>query len=96
MKTVSWWDVYMCEDPTKASQIFNDKFNTVYDKHAPIRKIQVRSNYASWLSNETKELMIERDEAMKTAEQHKDGVSWDNNKKIQNLVNGRVKVEKLN
>ena len=44
----------------KAAEIFEEKFRTTLDKHAPIKVFQMRKNYAPYLSQETKLLMEER------------------------------------
>ena len=58
---VSWWDVYMTTEVNNALKIFNEKLLSILDLHAPVRTIQVRNNFAPWLSSSTKELMKERD-----------------------------------
>ena len=43
------------------------KVTEVHNKHAPLKTIQVRKNYAPWLSNDTKELSNKRNDAEQTA-----------------------------
>ena len=38
-------------------------FNSVLDTSAPIKEIQMRHNYAPWMSKETKDLKIRREES---------------------------------
>ena len=40
----------MCEDPSKAADILTSKLTAILDQMAPIKTIQVRANYAPWLS----------------------------------------------
>ena len=51
----------MSTEVNEALRIFNDKLMNILDLHAPVKTIQIRNNYAPWLSNSTKELMKERD-----------------------------------
>ena len=61
-----------CEDLEEAAEIFESSFGDILDKHAPIKKIQVRKNYLPYLSDETKLIIEDRkalkEEAVKTAE----------------------------
>ena len=57
---LSWWDIYSCQDANQAASLLTSKLTTILDAMAPIRTIQVRSNYAPWLSDKTKHLLKER------------------------------------
>ena len=49
-----------CDDLEEAAKIFEEDFRTILDKHAPIKKFQVRKNYLPYVSDETKLLFEER------------------------------------
>lgn len=49
--------------------MFMDKLMGVVNKHAPLWKRTIRSNRATWLDNELKSLMLQRDKAKDTAQQ---------------------------
>ena len=53
-------DVTACDDLEAAAEMFQNSFGEILDKHAPIKKIQVRKNYLPFLSEETKLLMEDR------------------------------------
>ena len=76
VKRTSWWELYSCDDPEYAVEIFTRKLNVILDEMAPIRKFQVRPKYAPWLTNSTKELMNERDLAQKRAACTGDSEDW--------------------
>ena len=95
MSRVSWWDIYVCEDANTASELFTEKVNSILDKHAPVKKIQVRSQFAPWLSEETKACIAARDQAYKTALSDRSDKSWSEYKIIRNKVNRQVKQEKI-
>ena len=56
---VSKLDVYMCTDVDKAVRILSSKITSILDKMAPMKTVQVRTNYNPWISQETKTLMLE-------------------------------------
>ena len=61
---------------------------------APIRTIQIRENYAPWLSHETRKIMAERDLAQKIASETKNEEDWRTFKRLRNSVNRILKNEK--
>ena len=58
-----WENVYAVEDNEldKKATIFENVFNTVLDKHAPVRTFTVKHPKSPWLTTEIKNLMNERD-----------------------------------
>ena len=63
---------------------------------APIKKFQVRSHYAPWLTSATKEMMTERDLAHKKASESGKNEDWKQFKKLRNKMNSVLKKEKRN
>ena len=63
---------------------------------APIRTIQIRENYAPWLSEKTRQVMAERDLAQKIAAESKTVDDWNSFKRLRNRVNKILKNEKRN
>ena len=61
------YDIYICQDAERAAVLFTNKLNTILDEMAPVRKIQIRSRYAPWVTSECKEDMDSRDAAQKKA-----------------------------
>ena len=61
---------------------------------APIKKYQVRNNYAPWLTNATKGLMTDRDLAQKKAAESGLSDDWKAFKKLRNQINNKLKKEK--
>ena len=47
--------------------IFTRKLTDILDTMAPVKKFQVRSKYAAWLSEATKKKIKERDQAQQAA-----------------------------
>ena len=61
---------------------------------APIKTFQSRSNYAPWVSDNTKNKIKERNEAQKKASETKTSSDWEEYKKLRNQVNSILKAEK--
>ena len=61
---------------------------------APVRTIQVRKNYAPWLSKETKRLMQERNEAQKLASQTRDQDDFRQFKSLRNQATAKMRQDK--
>ena len=55
-----------CDDLEEAAKMFQSIFGEIVDKHAPVKKFQVRKNYLPFLSEETKLLMKDK-QALKEA-----------------------------
>ena len=94
INAMNWWDLYSCEDPEQAVNIFTTKLNMILDEVAPIKRIQVRNKYAPWLSNATKALITERDLAQKKAAESNDDEDWKQFRKMRNQINNKLKMEK--
>ena len=60
---------------------------------APMRTIQIRNNYAPWLSRETVHLMKSRNDLLKLATETKSREDWIKYKTIRNKVTNRQKYE---
>ena len=91
---ISWLDVYLCEDVDQAVHLLTVKLNKVLDEMAPVRVFQVRTHYAPWMSQSTKEQIVERDLAQKKAAETKSEDDWRIFKQLRNNINNTLKVEK--
>ena len=96
VRQISWWQLYACDDVEIALQMLTTNLTKILDEMAPIRTIQIRENYAPWLSSETKQLMAERDRAQKVAAETKSANDWKLFKRIRNKVNSILRNEKRN
>ena len=94
VRKLRWWDIYSCECVNTAVQLLSSKLTNILDKLAPIKKIQVRARYVPWLSEESKALMKQRDNAQKKAASSKSPDDWRIFKGLRNRVNNRLKSEK--
>ena len=94
VRKISWFDVYMTENVDTAVEMVTQKLTDILDIMAPVKVIQVRSNYAPWLSDTTKKKIKERNEAQKKASETKLTKDWDKYKKLKNSINNSEKSEK--
>ena len=67
VENLNMLDIYLCQDASEAASMLTDKLNFILDEMAPMKKIQVRHNYAPWVSEDCKAGMAARDTAQKRA-----------------------------
>ena len=96
VRQLTWYDLYMCQDVNQASQILTSKLGKILDAMAPIRTIQIHTRYASWLSDNTKKLLKERNDAQKLASVTKDPDDWRLYKHLRNSATAKMRLEKKN
>ena len=94
VRQISWYDVYMCDNPSQAAELLTNKLSYILDKMSPIRTIQVRKKYVPWLSLATKELMKERDAAQTKAATSRCQDDWRAFKNLRNITTARIRAEK--
>ena len=94
VKQLSWFDLYSCEDANSAAELLTSKLTTILDQMAPVKTIQVRASYAAWLSDGTKQLLKERNDAQKLASHSKDIDDWRFYKSLRNQATARMRQEK--
>ena len=94
VKQLSWYDLYLCQDVNQASQMLSSKLGNILDVMAPIKTIQIRTNYAPWLSDSTKKLLNERNAAQKVASSSRDPDDWRYYKHLRNTATARMRQEK--
>jgi len=91
MKVVDWRDVLSNSNLDESVALFVQKFKNILDLHAPEVKFQERTNYNIYLSDQTKNLMKERD-ALKhkfksTSDSDQKKTVWRSYKVLRNKVN---------
>ena len=106
ISAVNWTDVYTTEDVDTATEIFTRKFNTVLNAHAPWIIFQKRKYFSPWITDDTKEMMKQRDSWKKKAValakvspelvSDEQKAAWDNYKRLRNLINNKKKYEEVN
>ena len=89
VSNISWWDVYSSNDVDEAVEIFTKKLTDILDKMAPVKKFQIRTKYAAWVSDATKTKIAGRDMAQQKASDSGLNEDWVEYKKLRNEVNLR-------
>lgn len=80
----------MKDDPDEALEAFNELLGKVIDKHAPVKKRTVRNVRSSWIDDELKDCMTQRDQAKEMANKSSYISDWQIYRKL------RIYVIKLN
>ena len=96
IQSISWWEVFSCEDVEKATEVFTNNVTKVLDAMAPVRSFQVRKRYAPWLSPQLKSEIENRDRAQQTAQETNSREDWLRFRKLRNSVNNKLRGEKRN
>ena len=79
-----------------AVDIFTKKLTDILDKMAPVKKFQVRTKYAAWLTKKSKDLILERDRAFQIASTSGLDRDWTGYKQLRNLAISQLRKDKLN
>jgi hypothetical protein len=100
LSQVDWSEVYQCQDADLSAEILTRKFVEVLNIHAPWVLFQQRKFYKPWITDDTKELINNRDKFKKHAEELSiagDTIAardaWSNFKKLRNKVNNKKKFD---
>ena len=93
IQQVSWLEVYLCTELNQAVKLLSTKITAILDRMAPMKTFQIRNNYCPWLSQLTKDIMLERDRLQKVAAESRNQEDWKTYKKLRNQVNNRLKSE---
>ena len=94
VRNTSMLDVYLSNDANEAAELLAKKLNAILDVMVPVKKIQLRHNFAPWISQECKAEMAARDTANKTAVESGLDTDWDTFRRVRNSVTRRVRKEK--
>jgi hypothetical protein len=95
VRNTSMMNVYMCGDASEAARLLSVNLNSVLDRMAPVRRIQVRHNFAPWVTPACKERMAARDSAQKKASESRSDADWTDYRRIRNSVTRMVSKAKL-
>ena len=87
VRKICWLDIYLCDDVNNAVELFTDEITKLLDEMAPIKTIQVRSNYLPWMSEYTKTQTNLRNSMLKKAKETGNQQDWREYKKLRNSIN---------
>ena len=86
VKNICWSDVINEEHPDAALDEFMKLLLPIIDKHAPVKKLTVRTVKAPWIDEELKSCMVERDGAKGVANKSGCTCNWLTCCKLRNYV----------
>ena len=95
VKNIKWYEVYSCQDVDIAVDTFTNKLTEILDTMAPVKTFQVRTKYAAWVSDNTKEKIKARDAAQLKASTTQLKEDWDLYKRLRNDLAAVKRREKL-
>ena len=93
VNNLSWEQLLNCEDIDTVVNMFTTQILQILDELAPMKKIQLRSNYSPWISNETLDMMKNRDALHRYATLSQSHEDYREYKKLRNKINNRLKYE---
>ena len=93
VQQISWLDIYLSEEVNHAVDLLSKKISFILDSMAPLKTIQIRTNYNPWISDSTKDLIKQRDALHQMAILSGQAEDWNNYKIIRNRVVSRQKSE---
>ena len=79
-----------------AVDIFTKKLTDILDRMAPVKKFQVRTKYAAWLSKDSKDLILKRDKAYQLAYRRGLDSDWTGYKQLRNQAISQLRKDKIN
>ena len=96
IEDINWDELYRTQNVDIANSIFEESISTILDEMIPIKKMQVRNNTASWLDDQTKIKMKNRDNARQLARDTDDDRDWEQFRKLRNECTEMVRKDRKN
>lgn len=92
---LDWSDLYSTNSVSVAVSILTENISKVLDTNSPVKKRQIRTNHAPWVSADSLKLMTFRDEKRKLSDNNKTDTSlFDDYKLTRNLCNRALKSDR--
>ena len=86
---IRWSVIETFDEINDAVSTWNNLFVDVANRHAPLKRIRTKGGLKPWITKDIKELMAERDYALKVAK--RSGQNWDNYRNLKNFTNRKIK-----
>ena len=94
MKEVDWKDLLLSKNVDVINDILEAAIRDTLDRHAPVKTVQVRGNFRSWVGPDLKDKMKLRDSLRESARSSGDDMDWRAYRKMRNEVTKDVKKTK--
>ena len=89
-----WDNIYHFEDPNKMWKIWKCMLMEVIDKHAPLRSRRISNRKSSWITNDLRRQIFNRDYLKKKAVSSNNPDAWDQYRQARNQTNNAIKKTK--
>ena len=86
IKATDWTDLLESNNVDVINGMLEEVIRGALDKQAPVKNIQVRNNYKSWVTPQLKEDMKRRDSLREMARVSGDPQDWSNYRQIRNAI----------
>ena len=83
---IDWTELLASHDINVINDILVENLSNIYDTEAPLKKIQVRKTFRSWVTDDIKNKMRDRDRKRELAIQTGDREDWKNYRNARNRV----------
>ena len=90
----NWDTIYTLQDPELANSFLEDNLTEILDRIAPNKIIQLNKKHKSWITNNTRKQMMERDEAREQARISKNENDWKKYRSLRNSCTKQCKNDK--
>ena len=91
---LDWETFYRTTDVNKMAGILEENILSVLDSEVPLRKIQVRKNYCSWIDETLKDKISQRDEIREQARRTGDNDDWSRYRRVRNACTKDIRRSK--
>jgi len=79
------------DDINDAVVAWNNLFVDVANQHVPLKRIRSKQASKPWITNDLKELMAERDYALRVAKRSGNQEQWNEYRRLKNFTNRKIK-----
>ncbi|KAG5894359.1 hypothetical protein JTB14_031920 [Gonioctena quinquepunctata] len=96
LRTLNWQEIFFTEDIDMKVDILANNIETVFDHHAPLRKVRSTKPRGPWLTNNLKIMKKQRNKLLAKYKSTKNLDDWEAYKRARNDFTVAVKTEKQN
>ena len=94
LEAIPFHRIYSIPEIEEKIIFFNKNVLTLFDKHAPVKKLNKRKPYQPWITDNVKRMQKLRDKALRDFKTNRSPGKWDYYKQLRNLTNLAIKMER--
>ena len=91
---IDWTEVLESNDVDISYDLFETKIRNILDRLAPMKKVQISSKHKSWLTDSTRELIVQRDKTREEARTSGEDSKWRDYRTLRNECTSRVRKDR--